>query len=383
MTTDISHRANVTADVASAPCSPAILPEEVIVGGDGQYLGNFVGEYSASPKFNVSYPIGWTNGNWFEQPAAKDDLTAVCDCVDCHGIHSGRYVSQRQPNFAVTPDDATIFDFWDHAVNPQHYTGTEGCNNKFDTAYNCFGGSPPTFYHGLCQPDTNSQPYLYNAACWPLVPFAVANPSSRIRVVTDTSGPVSDPCVQEEPALEIDFSGNGLEGTTFVGEGGGYDTTRCGFDSSPPNGWTGGERSATGWTVARDSCWRTRFWIKAVADNGGFVCSGYDFRTRSGFWPFVYVQEQIAGNLAITLTSSWQLYDFTWKATFPAPPNPSFPEPVTNTPLALMTLTAPPQLPYFRPIYPRAGRVHIKHVSVVPCFLSEGVHIQRFEGDFT
>lgn len=391
MTTEQTHRANVVGDLDD--CSGAVLPGEVLIGRDnGQYLGDFSSLYHPSARFDVEYPVGWTNATWYEQPAAKNAKDPSCTCVDCRGPHTGRMVSQRQPDDSITPNDATLFDFWDYAVNPQHYTGIGGCNIVFDTSYSCVDANPPhTFHRGLCQPVPGAYDFNEEPACWPLVPFALANPSSRIRVVTDTSGPTDDPCVQDELALEIDFAGNGAEGATFVGEGGGYDADRCGADSSEDNGWSGSRRSATNWTITPwhvfdpsqpdppdGSCWRVRFWVKAVPDPDDFVCEEYDFTFHTGFWPFGYAETTIAGAKTISLTDEWQLFDCTWRAENPnlLPVDPAFPEPITNVPLSLQTLTTSDQLDQFRPFYQRRGRVHVKHVSVTPC--SMGVHVKRY-----
>jgi hypothetical protein len=377
--TEQTHRANVVGTPNDLPCSGAVHPEEVLVGRDsGQYLGSFTSLYLASPYFDVKYPVGWTNGTWYEQPAAR--AVKSCSCTDCRGVREGRVISQRPPDEEITPDDATIYDYWDHAVNVQLYTGKEGCSVRYDPDFNCFSGG--TVHHGLCQPDFDAQTFHEVPACWPLSAFALANPAARIRVVTDTSGPTADPCAQDEPALEIDFAGNGAEGTTFMGEGGGYDMDRCGFDSSPDNGWgLSGRRSATDWTITDGSCWRTRFWIKGVPDNDDFVCEGYSFQQYVGFWPFTFVDVGIDGDRSIDITADWQLYDFTWRATWPHPINEAFPYPITNCPIAFITLTAAELLDQFRPFYKRQGRVHVKHVSIIPCTLSEGLHVKRYSAE--
>lgn len=413
------HQGHITATGTTVieECNPGVVdPHEVLVSPDGHYLGSFDSEYEV--PFGRGYPTGWTNGTWYEQPGAissdcdgtqvagpgaGDEICTAdpdCFCDDCHGLHDYIYVRQRAPDDPICPCNANTsalgaFDYWNYAINPQRYTGGEGCNGGFDSTLMCyFGGPSPA--RGRCEYDSDVQPYLIDYACWPLGPFALANPSSRIRVVDDTSGPVEDPCVQEEPTLEIDFAGNGAEGATFLGQGGGYDAGRyssftgCG-DSSANNGWSQSERSATGWTVTPwhiygpdatpdppdGSAWRVTFWVKAVPDNDGFTCSGYSWMFRSGFWPFRYAEITIEGEKTITLTDEWQFYDCCWRAETAAALSPSFPEPITNVPLALMTLSTSDLLDQFRPFYRRRGRVHVKHVSVTPCFFTGGVNIKK------
>jgi hypothetical protein len=190
----------------------------------------------------------------------------------------------------------------------------------------------------------------------------VANPSSALRVVADTSGP--DDCLAERAALEIDFSGSGLEGAVFLGDGGGYD------DSSPSNGYAGGERSATGWTIAEGSCWTIRFWVKAVPDADDFTCTGYELHTRTGFWPFPYGEVTTGGSRSITLTDEWQEYYRTFVATGWLAGEP---EPMTNAPLAILTFDSNQIASSGRPIYGRKGRIHVKQVHVYPC--RGGLHV--------
>ena len=144
--------------------------------------------------------------------------------------------------------------------------------------------------------DISLEGWLHEPYPWPLCTFAFMNPSSAIRVVEDDSGP---PDLEDCGTLEIDFSGNGNEGVTFIGEDGGYD----GASPDQP-AYNNSDRSTTGWTVPDESCWIENFWIKAVPDNDDFTCIDYRISTRSGMYPFPFGQTLVGGDPTSYSTAS-------------------------------------------------------------------------------
>jgi hypothetical protein len=362
-TLGLGHRSNVMATVDDASgCGP--MPGEVIVGANGSYLGNF--DSIGVQPFGVEYPVGWTNGTWYEQPGRASIDDPACDCTDCFGTTTGKRIEQQLPDQEIDCNNASIFDLWDFSINPQEYTGTVHCQSIFFPANFCMG-SPG----GAC----GTNPAFGSVANygWPLVPFAFANPSSRIRVVDDVTGPEG---LEDCGTLEIDFSGNGNEGASFVGEDGGLDGA-----SPPQTGINNADRSTTGWTVEDDSCWIERFWIKAVEDNDGFVCTGYDIVTHAGLYPFPFGRVLVDGASTLTLDGDWQEFYFKWTASYTNPLAPA----LQNSMFGIFTTeinsaVLDPSCPITRPLYARKGRVHVKQPHVYPCLLSEGVIIKRPSG---
>jgi hypothetical protein len=368
----IGHRVNIVGPPDPPPpgtCADSGFLEEVVTGPSG-YLGGFATDYlTPSDLFQIRYPVGWTSSTWYEMPGVV--RRASCECNDCQGLHTGTFYGQRAPDEEVTCDDATLFDFWDFAVSPKEYVGsTSCCTVRFRTDQNCF--HPDTGIHtGKCNTTPGCSAVAHQNAGWALSTFALANPSSRIRTVADSSGPDG---LEDCPAMEIDFSGSGLEGATFIGEGGGLDGT------SPPNGYTNGTRSTTGWSITEGSCWVERFWVKAVPDNDGFTCTGYDIRTNVGFWPFPFHTTVIDGDRELILNGDWQEFYFVWQATGWLG---AFPDPMLNAPWAILTFAQnpmSPECPEGRPAWQRKGRVHVKQVHIYPCDLTSGVWVKRPSG---
>lgn len=357
------HRVNVMAELPDPICEEKFF-DEVIKGTNGQYLGSFDSLYTV--PFGLQYPVGWTHGTWFEMPAQGIELTSACDCTDCEGVKAGRWFRQRAADEQITCETAVIFDNWDYAIMPERYLGQDGCENHFFPERFC-GGSPG----GNCDINTPLEFWLHEPFPWPIVPFAFANPSSRIRVVEDTSGP--EGC-EDVLALEVDFSGNGNEGVSFVGEGGGYDGV-----SAPQTGVSNADRSATGWTVPDGSCWIEKFWIKAVPDEDDFTCTGYPIITRGGLYPFPFARVHAGGDPGpLILDGDWQEWYWVWTADYTGTPNP-----LLNSMWGIFTTALSPfnpTPPCTRPLHKRKGRVHIKQPHLAACTTSDGVIIKRPSG---
>lgn len=363
-------RTKVRAELPDPLCYEKLF-DEVLVGLNGQYLGSFTSLYV--PAFNLRYPVGWTNGSWYETGAAVKEPRPECGCVDCEGsydeLYGGRYIRQTIPDEEITCANASTFDNFDYAIMPSRYLGSEGCEYVFQPTYPCGGVAfPPP---GKCTINVALQFWLEEPWPWPLVPFSFMNPSSRIRVVEDLSGP---PGCEEALALEIDFSGVGNEGVSFVGEDGGYDGT-----SPPQTGVSQADRSNTGWTVEDGSCWIEKFYIKAVPDNDGFVCEGYHIHTRAGLYPFPFARILAGGDPGpLILNGDWQEWYYVWTADYTMTPNP-----LLNSMWGIYTTaTNPfnPEPPCQRPLHARKGRVHIKQPHLAQCTTSDGVIIKRPSG---
>lgn len=373
MTTEIGsglfgHRVNIRAQLPDPVCEEKFF-DEVISAADGRYLGAFTSLYTA--PFGLRYPVGWTHGTWVEQPGIAFVGDASCGCTDCNGSTPAVRVRQRTPDEPIGCDNASVFDYYDFSVMPDRYTGEEGCFYRFFPENFCGDPAAPG---GACGVDISLTPWLHEPYPWPLVAFAFANASSRIRVVEDTSGP--EGC-EDVLALEVDFSGAGNEGVTFVGEGGGFDGV-----SPPQTGVFNADRSATGWTVEDDSCWIEKFWIKAVPDNDDFVCEGYDIITRAGLYPFPFARVSAGGDPGpLVLDGEWQEWYWVWTANYTGTPNP-----LLNAMWGIYTTATndfepdPPDPTCNLPRYARKGRVHIKQPHLAACATSDGVIIKRPSG---
>jgi hypothetical protein len=372
MTSDIAsgtfgHRVNIRPDLPyPIECGVGGLGE-IIKGVDGRYLGNFDSLYVA--PFGLIYPVGFTNGTWYEQPGLARVPDSGCGCNDCDSTFPGIYYRQRTPGEQITCTDAGIFDTWDYAILPDRYTGTDGCQDIFDPALPCGGVAfPPP---GACRVHYELQGWMHEPYPWPLATFTFANPSSAIRVVDDFTGP---PGLEECKTLEIDFSGNGNEGVTFIGEDGGFDGA-----SAPQTGIPNSDRSTTGWTVEDGSCWIEEFWIKAVEDNDAFICTGYDIITRSGMFPYPFAQVLAGGSALLTLDGDWQFWHRVWRADYVSPT----PTIMQNVPFGIFTTDTNPfdttGCPINRPLHARKGRVHIKRITITPCEAGD-ISIKRPSG---
>lgn len=318
-------------------------------------LGNF-GPLDLVPRDTSRwyrlYPRGWTSAGWFETAGNR-----IVDetCTDCDGDHSTIRYEQFDPDQHQTCDEVDPLGGvkWDYGLTPQ--ITTPGKVIVMHPTHTCVRSSPPD---GECDYADNVFDLgdVHNAG-WPLVPFDMAAPSMRIRVVEDTSGPSG---YEDLLAMEIDFSGSGGEGATFMGAGGGY------ADSGGANqGFGVGEqRSVTGWTIEEGQCWRVTYYVKAVPDfETGDVCTGHHMTTRYGFYPSFAPNVLAAGSRNLTLNGDWQLYDFSFLTVH----DPVVGYPIDNAPLSILCSTGSGIDEGCSGVTYAAGRVHIKLAQVFPC----------------
>ncbi len=359
MTPPVPHpvRAHVRATATDGDAGQPQVPGEIIVAPDGRYLGS--GD-SLTVHVGTEYPEGWTNCTWYEQPSYGRYAEGTCTCTDCEGLHTFRRWRQRVHGDPIDCVDAGLYDYWDVGIAPSHFTPGSCCEGGWIPYGSCWDGSH--LHHGSCEGDIHCQRGSNTIlAGWPLCGFAIANPSAALRVVTDSSGPVG---LEDVPALEIDFAGNGLEGATFLGSDGGFDDP--------------GPRSQTGWAPEDGSCWTFSMWVKAVPDGpSGYVCSGYDFGPRFGSYSFPFAHTGIPpyNSLHVILDGTWQYFRRDFITEYPFGGSPQL-----NAAIAILTLSSNPADPGCggsspRPIYIARGRVHVKQVHLGPC--STGVHIAR------
>ncbi len=341
-------------------------PGEMIA-DPSNWLGDFASEYAV--PFGLSYPTGWTNCTWYELNGC-DVARNGCTCSDCCGSHNAILFSQRQPQDLLDPCLCLTggLDGFQYAIAPKHCQS--GCNNCRGPGLCCC--SHPCDSVRCGHSCGGAQTY----ACWPLVSFGLANPSSRIGVVSDSSGP---PELSAMNALELDFSGAGAEGATFVGKGGGYDTARCGVNSSnpPPTDFLKNFRSATGFTVNPGDCLQFSAWVKAVPDRFGYTCVGYNFRAGLEFRHLLGLSLQNFGSLI--LDGTWQ--QLTGSITYSGTNvlvNPLVHLGTTNSNrIDPRVHCADPTI--VTSVIPPRGRVHIKAVHLAPCFAAEsvGAHVWK------
>lgn len=315
--------------------------DEILLGTDGRYLGCFDDVYKPSPfptdLADPVWPVGFTPVGYLGQNAGENGEFNLLQWL--HGT-------------AVScPEDSANSHFVPNFVNV------------------LIGGGVVTDH--IIAPNTHvTGHFTTEAASWPVAgQFAWIYSSSDIKVVVDNSGP---PGLEDVNALEIDFSGmGGGEGVTFIGEGGGY----TGAGPGGGYGWRQDEtsHSTTGWHVDNDSCWTLDFWVKAVPDNDGFTCSGYNFNGHTGFYP------DYASWSPITLDGTWQHFkdDLIW---FPV----GISDPMNNAILGIGTdnpnrHNCGEDIPggHALQLAVRKGRVHVKCPQVYPCESSVGVHLKH------
>lgn len=382
--------ADATRSVIATPVAPPCEEANMRVGeviSDGSWLGTFESTYivpydQGRAPFSRLYPLGWTNGTWYEQPGSH--YGGSCSCLDCQGSHSGRVYAQTYPDQVIDCAATTPYDLFDHAINPGACQSC-GCTIAFYSgdAIVCGG----KIQHGKC--GASGVTGISRSVCWPLVPFATCNPALRISQATE-AGP--NDCLTDLPAMAVDLSGAGAEGATFIGPGAGQDSARGGVcaDSSAGQGLALGTdvRVNTGWFMDNDSCWRTRFWIKSVPDTiDGTVLTGYDIGIVVGLWPYlgpgIVVDsgpDMNPSGSTLTVTADWKEFDLTWRwypSTWGALTVPA----IIQNPLSIVffnPLATQPACDDGRQLFKAGGRAVVKAVSTVPaCEISEGLLLRR------
>ncbi len=360
-------RANVKATAAGATAPTDLIFNGDALGGLGSFGPTSPVPLCADGDYTRDYPVGWTNGGWFEG-TGRTVCHDACVCEDCLGSHTYNYYDRALPDeFQDCSCVDPIGEHFDYPPLPKYLPVPNiGCAGLFDPTVRCHDFNPAHPPDGFCQAQANAGDLC--TAGWPLAPFDQAAPSSRIRVVDDTSGPVG---FEDDPAMEIDFSGAGFEGATFVGSGGGYDSNFsdacCTLtDSSVTQGLALGTdvRSNSGWTLTTGDIWQVLMSVKAVPDNDGFVCTGYTWNTRFGFWPNFGPSTHVDGSQTLVLDGTWQTYYYVFQWNVAGYNNAPF----TMVVLDNNTLSACDQ-------FQRKGRVHVKNATLSP--LQAGLRVRR------
>jgi len=350
------------------------VPGELIVGADGVWLGDFASEYvvpADSTRFSLLYPTGWTNCTWYELGGCNIHYSG-CSCSDCCGSHLANAFTQRLPGDAIDPCETfATTDSYAVAIAPK--ICQVGCGNCRGPGSCCCTHPCDTVRCG------HSCGGRQTYAGWPLVSFGLANPSTLIEAVADSSGPAG---IEAMNAMAIDFSGAGTEGATFIGEGGGYDIARPPYtDSQPGRPLTDAlknYRSATNFTVETDDCLEFSCWVKAVPDRFGYVCAGYRFGGGIEVQHILGISSRTFD--VITLDGTWQYLTGVLNGFAHELVNPMIHLGTLNSnrldarshcadvPAHFSSATRPPR-----------GRVHVKAVHLAPCgaAASVGAHVNH------
>lgn len=376
---------------------PGTRQGEVIVGGDGRWLGGFTDEMWAPVlpcTGAIEMPTGWTNAGWTEQDGRIFEKHLVCDdccppnphnCppdVGCHTAYGFRW-AQKVAGQPIPCDQIIRPNLYDYGITPM-CCGT-GDTVAYDTSRSCCCVVPCV--QGKCVGVVSNAGVNYSAAGWPLVPYGVALPSAAARVVSDATGPEG---LEDYPALEIDFSGTGSEGAVFVGEGGGYDSNRPPFAASNPAAIDifGNDRTMPFWEIAPGSCWTVSFYYKSVPDDDGVTVTGWQFTAKASMGNLIghpvgqnFTNINNGGEEYGLLGSDWQHYlgYTTWDPTGP-PFGPACLSLLTPRSGGVKTICPPSASNGFasHTVNHRRGRVHVKAVEVYPCNAygtGDGLHI--------
>lgn len=250
---------------------------EMILAPDGRWLGDFAAEYVAPRKgpWDIRFPVGFTHGTWFEM-SGLGTIYDGCECGDCC-TDAGQPLIVTVFYLLRTPGEeidlcSTTGGGREYGVAIMPRIGIEGCHYVLQNVP-CLCKQPPP--PQSCWPVSPYAGGHQESAEWPLVSFGICNPSASLIRVVDDSGPAG---MEGLAAAEIEFSGAGSEGMTFVGEGGGYDDS-----SVPTDNWLANRRSTTGIEFNHadaDLTWSC--WAKAVPDRYGNLCSDDDYNLFGG-----------------------------------------------------------------------------------------------------